>query len=144
MSNQELPKRLSELLDELKSFDEETRFDLLVEYAQRFQSVPDAIAKPPFSKDHLVPGCESEAYAWVNKNPDTTLKFYFAVENPQGISAKALAVILDETLSGEDNSKIKNIPEDIVNTLFGHTLSMGKGKGLMGMVGMVKYLASKA
>jgi hypothetical protein len=37
---------------------------------------------------------------WALKKPDDTLKLYFAVENPSGVSAKALAAILDKTLSG--------------------------------------------
>ena len=46
------------------------------------------------------PQCESDAYVWALKKPDDTLKLYFAVENPSGVSAKALAAILDKTLSG--------------------------------------------
>lgn len=144
MNSPAIPIKLEELLNELSSYDEGTRFDLLVEYAERFESVPESIAKRPFSKEHLVPGCESEAYVWVTPAPDGTLKFHFAVENPQGISAKALAVILDETLSGERAENIMKVPEEMVHTLFGRTLSMGKGQGLMGMVAMVKYLARSA
>ncbi len=136
-----LPPKLSALLEEMRQMDEHTRYDLLIEYAERFEDVDPQIATRPFSKKHRVPGCESEAYIWASDLPGNSTKFHFAVENPQGISAKALAVILDETLSGESKISIQAIPADLVYTLFGRTLSMGKGQGLMGMVEMVKFLS---
>ena len=73
---------------------------MLLDYAERFKEVPPEVATRPFDKSHLVPQCESEAYAWAVPQPDGTLKLHFAVENPSGVSAKALAAILDKTLSG--------------------------------------------
>jgi len=67
----------------------------------------------------------------------------FAVENPQGISAKALAVILDEGLSGEPPETIAGVSPDIVTTIFDRELSMGKSLGLMGMVHMALSLARR-
>jgi hypothetical protein len=53
--------------------------------------------KRPFPAYNKVPACESDAYVFpVEKNG--SLEFFFAVENPQGISAKALAVILAKGL----------------------------------------------
>jgi len=136
------PEKLHTLAEELCAYDEDTRFDLLIEYAERFAQVPPEIALRPFSEANRVPACESEAYIWVRELPSGGLKYYFAVENPQGISAKALAVILDDSITGKQPESIANIPEDIVYKLFGRTLSMGKGQGLMNMVQRVKALAS--
>jgi cysteine desulfuration protein SufE len=83
-------------------------------------------------------------YVWAKKQPEKTLKFYFAVQNPQGISAKALTVILDQTLSGEKPEKILNIPDDLVFKIFGQNLSMGKNMGLTGIVQMVKRKARQS
>jgi len=100
MSN--IPQKLSEFLETLSMFsDESQRINLLISYVDKFKAVTEEIAQRPYSDENKVPFCESGAYVWVKKNTDGTLKFYFAVENPQGISAKALAVILDKTLSGE-------------------------------------------
>lgn len=123
--------------------DQELRFESLIELAERFKPVDDRIATRPFSVEHRVPGCESEAYAWAENTPGG-LKFHFAVENPQGVSAKALAVVLDENLSGQPLAEIRAVNADLVYTLFGRGLSMGKGQGLMGMVQMVKALADRA
>jgi cysteine desulfuration protein SufE len=71
------------------------------------------------------------------------LDFHFAVENPQGISAKALAVLLGDTLSGAPPEQVAAVPQDIVYQVFGSELSMGKSMGLMGMVSMVANLAKK-
>ena len=75
--------------------------------------------------------------------PDGALDFHFAVENPQGISAKAMAVILGDTLSGEPPEQVAEVPTDIVYRVFGRELSMGKSMGLMSMVGMVANLAKR-
>ena len=137
-----MTQKLKTVLEEFKSIeDRDTRFDLLIETSDRFVGVPDSISKRPYPKQNLVPACESEAYVFVEKLPNEKIKFYFAVENPQGISAKAMAVILDETLSGATASEVSQISENIVLDLFGGAISMGKGQGLMSMVQMVKFLA---
>jgi cysteine desulfuration protein SufE len=105
------------------------------------------VATRPFPASHRVPGCESEAYVWTEELPDHTLKYYFAVENPQGISAKATAVILDKVLSGAPLQEVLQIPPEIIYQIFGQELSMGKNLGLTNMLIMCqaaarKYLAS--
>jgi cysteine desulfuration protein SufE len=105
--------------------------------------VPPRIARRPFSPEHLVPACESQAYVWGESRPDGTLDFHFAVENPQGISAKSLAVILDEGLSGAPLEQVAVVPADVVYRVFGREMSMGKSMGLMGMVSMIASLARR-
>ncbi len=85
----------------------------------------------------------SEAYLWAEKTDGDRLKFHFAVENPQGISAKAMAVILDEGLSGAALEGAAEISSDVAYDVFGRELSMGKSMGLMGMVAMVQSSAKK-
>jgi cysteine desulfuration protein SufE len=91
-----------------------------------------------------VPQCESDAYVWAVKAPDGTLKLHFAVENPSGVSARALAAILDRTLSGLPASDIARIDSAIVERIFRQNISMGKGLGLMSMVEAVRTLARHA
>lgn len=141
-----MPKLLTERLSVLtETFefvaDMNERIQLLIDYADRFKEVPENIAKRPFPESHRVPFCESEAYVWLEQQPDHTLKLHFAVENPQGISAKALAAILDQTLSGLTAEQVTEISPDLVFKLFGRNISMGKGQGLMAMVSMVKSAA---
>src|SRR5918993_2282185 len=95
------PPRLKTLSDPSARFpDAADRTDLLLSYADQFREVPPEVAQRPFEPSHQVPQCESDAYAWAMKRPDGTLSLHFAVENPSGISAKALAAILEKTLSG--------------------------------------------
>ena len=98
----------------------------------------------PFDKSHQVPQCESDAYVWARKQPDDTLKLYFAVENPSGVSARALAAILDRTLSGLPAAEVAKVTPEIVERIFRQNISMGKGLGLMSMVGAVQALAKRA
>lgn len=140
-----VPERLAEVLDTLALVpDRADRIQLLIDVADRFREVPPRVATRPFPEASRVPACESEAYVWAEPRPDGRLDFHFAVENPQGISAKALAVVLDETLSGAPLEQVASVPQDIVYRIFGDELSMGKSMGLMGVVSMVRNAARKA
>ena len=139
-----MPEKLQQLIDMFQSFDPADRTDLLLSYADQFKEVPPSIATRPFPTSHQVPQCESDAYVWAQKMPDDTLKLYFAVENPSGVSAKALASILDKTLSGQPASEIATVNCDIVEKIFRQNISMGKGMGLMSMVQAVSALAKAA
>lgn len=138
------PEALQELLDEFAAIDDlALRSELLIEYGEGFKEVPEHIAKRPFSKDSKIPACESDAYVFFTRNSNRTLNFYFAVENPQGISAKAFASILQQTLNGAPLNEVININEDIAYDIFGKGLSMGKGLGLTSMIRMVREIAKK-
>ncbi len=138
------PPKLVEWVDLLASCERQDRIQLLIDVAERFREVPERIARRPFSSEHKVPGCESEVYLWAERPAaGGGLNFHFAVENPQGISARAMAVILDETLSGEDPRAVAAVSADVVYDVFGRELSMGKSMGLMGMVAMVQNSAKK-
>ncbi len=139
-----IPEKLQSLLDVINSLDRGDRIQMLIDIAQRFRPVPARLATRPYPADHRVPGCESEAYVWAELIPDGTLTFSFAVENPQGISAMALAAILGETLSGAPLDQVRAVPPEMVYDLFGSELSMGKSLGLMGIVNMVRAAATRA
>ena len=144
MSN--YPPKLAELVDDFASITDRTeRQEYLIEIADRFPEVkvPPEIAAKPYPEDHRVPACESEAFVWAKDNPDGTLKYYFDVLNPQGLSAMAMSVILDETCSGQPLEKVASLEPEIVFTVFGREISMGKGQGLMGIVSMVAHEAKK-
>jgi cysteine desulfuration protein SufE len=139
------PPKLQAVIDTFAMFpDPADRTDLLLGYANQFKDVPTTVARRPFDKAHQVPACESDAYVWAVPNPDGTLKLHFAVENPSGISAKALATILDKTLSGLPPDEIAHVSPEIVEQLFRQNISMGKGLGLMSIVQAVKTLATRA
>ena len=141
----EYPPKLAELVDLLSLVgDRNERIRMLIDIAERFREVPERIARRPFPEDHKVPACESEAYVWAEPLADGTLKFHFAVENPQGISARAMAVILDETLSGQPPEEVAKVSGEVIYDVFGRELSMGKSMGLMGMVAMVARSAKAA
>jgi len=139
-----MPEKLTDTLDALAMVsDRGERIQILIDTAERFQEVPPRLARRPFPEESRVPGCESEAYVFTEDRPDGSLDYHFAVENPQGISAKAMAVILGEALSGAPPGQVAEVPQDVVYQVFGRELSMGKSMGLMGMVGMVSALAKR-
>ena len=139
-----IPRKLADLLEALRLIpDRGERIQMLIGTADRFKRVPDRIATRPYPEDYRVPGCESQAYVWAEDQPGGTLKFHFAVENPQGISAMATAVILDETLSGAPPAEVASVPREIIYDIFGSELSMGKSMGLMGIVSRVQSFARR-
>jgi cysteine desulfuration protein SufE len=138
------PRKLQDLLDTFAMFEPHDRTNFLLSYADQFREVPPDVAARPFDASHQVPQCESDAYVWAIRQPDGTLKLHFAVENPSGVSAKALAAILDRTLSGLTPDDIGRVDTDIVERIFRQNISMGKGMGLMSMVEAVRSLARSA
>jgi cysteine desulfuration protein SufE len=138
------PDRLQQVVDAFAALDMPERMDMLLGYGDRFREVPPEIASRPYAAERRVPGCESEAYVWAVPQDDGTITLYFAVENPSGVSAKALAAILDKTLSGLAPEAIAELSPDLVYDLFRENISMAKGIGLMGMVHAVRTLAREA
>ena len=144
MSN--YPDKLQNIIDDFSTItDRNERAEYLIEIADRFPQVkvPATIASQPYDESHRVPACESDAFVWAIDNPDGTLKYYFDVLNPQGLSAKAISTVLDETCSGQPLEKAAALRTDVVFDLFGKEISMGKGQGLMGIINMVQYEAKR-
>jgi len=138
-----IPAKLTEQLEDLEFFsDRAERIAALIEIGESFANPTNESL--PRTPDRRVPGCESEVFVDATPMADGTLKFRFAVDNPQGISAMALARILDDGLSGQPLDQVREVPEDIVYRIFGRELSMGKSLGLTGMVRMARVFAEKA
>ena len=140
------PQPLRDVVEDMESITDRTeRAEMLIETADRFDGVrvPPEIAVKPYPEDRRAPSCESEAFVWAVDQPDGTLKYYFDVLNPQGLSAMAMSVILGETLSGQPPEQIAKVPSDIIFRIFGKELSMGKGAGLMGILSLVQNEARK-
>lgn len=138
-----IPAPLAELVLELRGYDRNERAETLIHYADRFREVAPGVATRPFPDRNRAPRCESDAYVWATDRPDGTLQFHFAVENPQGISARAWSVILDETLSGQPLEQVAAVSGDELYDIFGEGLSMGKGQGLLGMLELVRFEANQ-
>jgi cysteine desulfuration protein SufE len=136
------PEKLEKFLRLVgRTEDRQERIQLLIDIARRFTPVPASIAAPPYAEPFKVPACESQAYVFPEPNADGTLTFHFAVENPQGISAMAMAVILGDSLSGAPLGQVAAVSPDLVYEIFGRELSMGKSMGLTGRVNLVASFA---
>ena len=146
MTMTDYPQKLAEILDDFSLIsDRNERIEYLIEIADRFDTVkvPESIATQPYPEENHVQYCESQAYVWALDQEDGTLKFYFDVLNPQGLSAMAMSVILEEALSGTTLEQVAGISTDIVYQIFGRELSMGKGQGLIGIISAVQNEAKK-
>src|SRR6185295_19334215 len=143
MSDPQSASPLEALAREFDEYDRNERAEMLIDYADRFHEVSPDVARRPFPELSRAPRCESEAYVFATDRPDGTLQLHFAVENPQGLSAKAWAVTLDETLSGRPLEDVVRVQGDEIFRIFGRDLSMGKGQGLIGMLEVVQHEAKR-
>lgn len=142
----EFPQKLQEVLEDFSFLTSRNeRVEYLIDIADRFDEVrvPPEISTRPHPEENHVVRCESDAYVWAIDQPDGTQKYYFDVLNPQGLSAMAMSVILADALNGQPLEQVAAVPEDIVLKIFGREISMGKGQGLMGVVGMVSHAAKR-
>lgn len=129
-----MPPRLQEMLDDLAMFpDRADRIDALIALSRDYRH-PTADEVPRTERSR-VPGCESEVFMGLD-GPH----FRFAVDNPQGVSAMALASLLEQGLEGN----VADVPDELVYDVFGRELSMGKSMGLTNMVRMVRDAAKSA
>ncbi|MFW6348039.1 MAG: SufE family protein [Cyclonatronaceae bacterium] len=121
-----------------KISDEQKRIQTLISYSKRFKEVPETVARRPFDTEHRVPECESDVYIWTDVDHENKVHFHAAVENPQGLSAKAFAAILQKALKDAKIDDVEKLDDELVYKVFGKQLSMGKNMGLMGMIRMIK------
>lgn len=137
-------ERLKKIIEGINSLSSRAeRIETLISLADKYHPVESNVASPPYSEEHRVQDCESEVYVWTVQQKDGSIKLHFAVENPQGVSAMALAAILDEGLSGSLPEEIAEVSEDVVYEIFGNEISLGKSMGLTGIVRSIKREASK-
>lgn len=142
----QLPQKLREIIEDFSLLtDRVERQEYLIQLADQFADVrvPASIATQPYDESHRVPACESDAFVWAQEQSDGTLRYYFDVLNPQGLSAMAMSVILNDACSGAPLEEVAAIQPDIVFDFFGKSISMGKGQGLMGIVNMVTAAARR-
>lgn len=144
MAASTLPDGLAEILADLSVLDRTDRIQYLISLADGFSEVPAEVARRPWPREARVPECESDVYVFSAPRGDGTLNFHFAVDNPQGIAAKALARVLADHLSGAPLAQVAAVPSDLVYDLFGRELSMGKNLGLTGTLGQVRGHARRA
>lgn len=138
------PARLRAAIDDLQFFDDRAeRIQALIDLANQWHGVPTDVASRPYPPEHQVLGCESEVYVFATNSPNGGIDFHVAVENPQGMSAMAMAALLTQNLNGLTADDIRAVDENIVYEVFGRELSMGKSMGLMGMVRLMKALAAR-
>ena len=143
------PEALRDVLEVFESSPAD-RNQMLIDYSDQFTGVPERIATRPYPQSNQVPHCESDSYVFVEPlddpaaTPMPRLKYHFAVENPFGVSARALSAVLDSTINGLPADQIASMPiEDLVPTLFGKNISMGKGQGLLSIASVVKHFAQR-
>lgn len=140
-----IPEKLQDILEIFEiTPDRNDRYQLLIDFADRFKPVKENIASRPYPEDHRVPSCESQAFVFSEERSDGLLNFHFAVENPNGISAKAISAIMADVASGAPLDEILAIDPDIVFKFFNRDqLGIARSEGLRGIIKFVRLFALK-
>ena len=145
MNSPSIPEKLQDIIEMFDlTLDRNDRYQLLIDYADKFKPVQEQIATRPFPEDHRVPSCESQAFVFAEERSDGLLNFYFAVENPNGISAKAISAIMHDVTSGAQLDEVLAIEPDIIFKFFNRDqLGIARSEGLRGIIKFVRFFASK-
>ena len=142
----DMPQALQDILEDFSYIEDRLeRQEYLIQLADDFAKVrvPESIATQPYAEENHVQQCESDAYVWAEEQADGTLKYYFDVLNPQGLSAMAMAVILVQSLSGASLDEVAQVNAVVLLMFFVMICSLGKVQGLMGIVAMAQHEAKK-
>jgi cysteine desulfuration protein SufE len=129
------PPPIDELVENLSFLDRTERIQTLIDIGKSFR---DPGISKPYPAENRVPGCESDVYSWVTLTTEQTLSIQIAVDNPQGLSAMALAALLIQALHNQPPQTAETLSDDLVAALFGPELSMGKSLGLTNLVRQVR------
>lgn len=138
-----IPANLQEQLDILDMFpDRADRIQTLIEVADQYRAIPESEIPKPYPEERRVPGCETEVFIF-DAPKDHDWPCLVAVQNPQGISAMALAVMLSKGMKGASLGELEALSGELVYKIFGRELSMGKSMGLTNTLEMMKRAAIK-
>lgn len=140
-----IPEKLQDILDVFEmNPDRSNRYQLLIDFAEKFKPVSEKVVPRPYPESHRVPSCESQAFVFAEKRPDGLLNFHFAVENPNGISAKAVSAIMQDVASGASFDEILAIDPEIIFKFFSRDqLGIARSEGLRGIIKLVKFFTSQ-
>lgn len=130
------------IVDSFRSInDEAERMMMLIEFASCYVDPPPTIAHRPYPEECKLSTNYAKIYFWAVPRPDERLEFYFAVEDKEGVSAKAFAVMLSRTLSGADLPKVAAVPSEVVDIIFGNGIEPEKRSALLAMLEAVRSAA---
>ena len=130
---------IEDIIAEFEFLDSEAEIiSLIIDYANKFNQSNNQKLDGFIKIEY----CESEVYTKVYKKKN----FYnieFIVLSKQGVSAKALCYIITECFNFSDELKLKKLNVEIIDKIFGNSLSFTKRRGLENIVKTVKLLAEK-
>lgn len=134
------PQPIQEFVENLSFIEERAeRIQVLIELSRLYKP---AQQEKPYPPENRVPGCESEVYSWLSLTTENTLDLQIVVDNPQGISAMALAALITSGIQNQPRQTASHLDEDLVYALFGKELSMGKTMGLTNLVRQIRAQAN--
>ena len=134
-----LPARLQEIVADFQLSEGQEKLDLLLEYAEKFQPVPDWLKTEPSRMDQ-VPECMTPVSIYT-EHQDDRVKFYFDIP-PEAPTVRGYAAILTEGLDDATAEEILAIPGDFYLQMgLQQVLSFLRINGMAAILAHIKQMA---
>ncbi len=133
---------LQPIVDMFQSVDEESRLELLLDYAKRLPALDSRFHEARDAGLGTVPECQTPVFLVIEETGGC-LKIHVDVGD-EAPTVKGLLAILVEACDGRPPDVVASIPDDLLSRLGLHTvIRMNRAVGFSAMVGRLKASAKR-
>jgi cysteine desulfuration protein SufE len=111
VTDEQLPERLAEIVEEFATSSREDRLELLLEYSESLPPLPERYAQPP-ERLEPVPECQSPVFVATELDADGRVRTFFDAP-PQAPTTRGFAGIFHAGLDGLSADEVLAVPGDI-------------------------------
>jgi cysteine desulfuration protein SufE len=139
VSNNRMPARLREIIEEFRSCKGHEKLELLLEYAESMHPLPASLGEGRETMKQ-VHECMTPVFVWAEAQ-DGRLRFYFDVP-PESPTVRGYAALLAEGLEGATPDEVLSVPNDIYLEMgLQEVLSQQRLNGISAILTHLKRLA---
>jgi cysteine desulfuration protein SufE len=139
MSENNIPSRLSEIIEDFQFVEGREKVELLLEYSEKMPPLPDRLREHHETMEQI-PECMTPVYVKA-ESQDGRMRFYFDVprESP---TVRGFAAILGEGLEGSTPEEVLAVPNDFFQMMgLEKVLTSQRLNGMSGILAHMKRLA---
>jgi cysteine desulfuration protein SufE len=137
MTDDALPARLAEIVEDFASLPPRDRLELLLEFSQSLPSLPERYAAHP-ERLEAVPECQSPLFVATEVNEDGTVHL-FADAPAESPTTRGFAGIFHDALDGLPADEVLAVPGDVPSRLaLAEVVSPLRMRGASALLGRVQ------
>ena len=129
--------RIDEIIETFQDLDNELRLEILMDYAEKFPSLPEKYQSEDQIANHRVHECQTPVSLWVTIESD---KVYIYADVPrESPTVRGFVSVLISSFNGVSPEEVAKAPVDILHrTGLVNTLGMVRMQGLSAIYKQVK------